>query len=110
MFSIGEYRMDRVRRTSWERHQLIELLCQVSLHSIRCFGFVDASFGVVSSPEIIQFGDFLDHGGDGDDGEMFGCEWATGFATVDEIFGGFSIGVEGLRIFEVGLILLRCIL
>lgn len=102
--------MDRVRRTCWERHQLIEFLCQISLHSIRCFGFVDASLGVVSSSEIIQFCDFLDHGGDGDDGKMFGGEQATRFATVNEIFGGFSIGVECLGIFEMGRILLRFIL
>lgn len=96
--------------TGGERHQLIEFLGEVSLYPVRGLGFVDASFGIVRSSEIIQLGDFFDHGAEGDDGDVFGGTWFPRLTTVDEMFLGFPVGVEGLRGFKVGWILLRFIL
>ena len=96
--------------TGGERHQLIEFLGEVSLHPVRGFGFVDASFSVVGASEIIQFGDLFNHGAEGDDGDVFGGTCLIGRTTVDEVFLGFPVGVEGLRGFEVGWILLRFVL
>lgn len=74
------------RLTCWKRHQLVILLRQISLHAIRSLGLLEAAFGVVSTPERLEFGGLLDQGGDGDDGEVFGGKGSPFLAAVDDIF------------------------